>query len=294
MVFGGATNIGRSRCRGCRGEGVPPRAGRRGMPMLGVCLGAQLLAEAAGGSVRRARAAGDRLVEVALDAGDDPLMGGLPERFTAFGGTRTRPCPPTGRGARAQRRLPAGVPAGGTPAVGDPVPRRGLRRPTAPLDRALPHGPRRGRLGSTPRRCWPRASRGWTSGTSWAAALCARFLDAADAMSTVRGRARDCSRRFEADGVEGALATSLPTRCWRSGPRRPPSPTPTRASQGGRALLRRLRGRARRSALRAARYPRGVARGGDPHRVAERRWARPPVLPVEQDSADVLRGPRAG
>jgi GMP synthase (glutamine-hydrolysing) len=59
---------------------------RRGTPVLGVCLGAQLLAEAAGAQPRRASAPEIGWYEVSLtgDAADDPLVAALPERFEAF------------------------------------------------------------------------------------------------------------------------------------------------------------------------------------------------------------------
>ena len=58
----------------------------RGVPTLGVCLGAQLVSEAAGGSPRRAPEPEIGWVEVELtpEGRADPLLGALPERFEAF------------------------------------------------------------------------------------------------------------------------------------------------------------------------------------------------------------------
>jgi GMP synthase (glutamine-hydrolysing) len=57
-----------------------------GVPILGVCLGSQLVAEAAGALPRRAREPeiGWREVELTPEAADDPLLGALPPRFDAF------------------------------------------------------------------------------------------------------------------------------------------------------------------------------------------------------------------
>jgi GMP synthase (glutamine-hydrolysing) len=56
------------------------------MPLLAVCLGAQLLAEAAGGSARRASRPeiGWHEVEVTAEGEADPVIGPLAPSFTAF------------------------------------------------------------------------------------------------------------------------------------------------------------------------------------------------------------------
>jgi GMP synthase-like glutamine amidotransferase len=58
-----------------------------GTPMLGVCFGSQLLAEACGGVVRPAGRAeiGWNEIELTPEGRDDPLLGFLPERFEGFG-----------------------------------------------------------------------------------------------------------------------------------------------------------------------------------------------------------------
>jgi GMP synthase (glutamine-hydrolysing) len=58
----------------------------RGAPVLGVCLGAQLIAKAAHAKVgpAREREIGWYDVELTPEAADDPIFSGLPERFAAF------------------------------------------------------------------------------------------------------------------------------------------------------------------------------------------------------------------
>jgi GMP synthase-like glutamine amidotransferase len=56
------------------------------IPLLGMCLGCQLVAEAGGGTARRAGEPEIGWHEVMLtpDAADDPILGGLRQRFEAF------------------------------------------------------------------------------------------------------------------------------------------------------------------------------------------------------------------
>jgi GMP synthase (glutamine-hydrolysing) len=69
-----------------------------GMPILAVCLGCQLLAEAAGGLARRAPEPeiGWLDVEVTEDGATDPVIGPLAPRFTAFQWHSYEAVPPGG------------------------------------------------------------------------------------------------------------------------------------------------------------------------------------------------------
>jgi GMP synthase-like glutamine amidotransferase len=88
MVFGGAMNVDQEEAN----PWLRPEKGFLGhllseeIPVLGVCLGAQLLAEAAGAQPRRAPEPEIGWFEIALTPGahDDPVLGELPDRFEGF------------------------------------------------------------------------------------------------------------------------------------------------------------------------------------------------------------------
>jgi GMP synthase (glutamine-hydrolysing) len=88
VVLGASANPDEDTAKAWLGEVRNLLAGLldRGVPTLGVCLGAELLAQAAGGSALRMEAPEIGWVEIELtpDAVDDPLLGSLPGRFPSF------------------------------------------------------------------------------------------------------------------------------------------------------------------------------------------------------------------
>jgi GMP synthase (glutamine-hydrolysing) len=88
MVFGGAMHVDQEEANPwLRGEKeFLRRLLSQRVPVLGICLGAQLLAEAAGGAPRRARQPEIGWHGVELDSGadGDPLLGPLPDSFESF------------------------------------------------------------------------------------------------------------------------------------------------------------------------------------------------------------------
>jgi GMP synthase-like glutamine amidotransferase len=89
LVFGGGMHVDQEeRHPWLRGEKAFLRELlQRRTPILGVCLGAELLAEAAGAPARRATQPeiGWHEIELTPEASGDPLLGPLPQRFEGFG-----------------------------------------------------------------------------------------------------------------------------------------------------------------------------------------------------------------
>ena len=106
MVFGGAMNVDQEdRHPWLRGEKALLGAlAAAGVPLLGVCLGAQLLAEATGGQARRAAEPEIGWREVTLEpaASGDPVLGGLPDRFHSFQWHSYEASPPAGASVLAR------------------------------------------------------------------------------------------------------------------------------------------------------------------------------------------------
>ena len=85
LVFGGAMHPDQDEEHGWLGREHDFLAQHleRGTPLLGVCLGAQMIARAAGAAVRPARASEVGWLPVERTA-DDPVLDVLPRRFDAF------------------------------------------------------------------------------------------------------------------------------------------------------------------------------------------------------------------
>jgi GMP synthase (glutamine-hydrolysing) len=88
LVFGGAMNVDEARTHEWLGgeKELLRELLVRATPVLGVCLGAQLLAEVAGGGATRAATPeiGWVPVELTAEARSDALLGSLPARFESF------------------------------------------------------------------------------------------------------------------------------------------------------------------------------------------------------------------
>ena len=161
----------------------------RRVPVLGVCLGAQLLAEAAGGEVRRAAEPEIGWSEVTLEpAGTgDPLMAALGERFTSFQWHSYEAHPPPGSELLARSPLClqayrlAGLPAWGIQFHAE------VDRPTLEhWIRDYRSDPDAVRIGLDPDALLEESKPAVAAWNDMGRALCGRFLDAAKGYSGVR------------------------------------------------------------------------------------------------------------
>ncbi len=88
LVFGGAMHVDQEERHGWLREedAYLRRLVEEGVPVLGVCLGGQLLAKALGATVRRMPSPeiGWHEVELTPEAAGDPVFAALPERFDSF------------------------------------------------------------------------------------------------------------------------------------------------------------------------------------------------------------------
>jgi GMP synthase (glutamine-hydrolysing) len=88
LVFGGAMHVDQEDSHGWLREedAYLRRSVEAGVPVLGVCLGGQLLAKALDAPVRRMPSPeiGWHEVELTPEAGEDPVFGALPRRFHSF------------------------------------------------------------------------------------------------------------------------------------------------------------------------------------------------------------------
>jgi len=100
LTFGGAMNVDEEAKHGWlrKEKALLAELLERGTPLLAVCLGTQLLAEAAGGKAGRASRPeiGWLEVELADEAAADPVLGPLAPRFEAFQWHSYEALPPSG------------------------------------------------------------------------------------------------------------------------------------------------------------------------------------------------------
>lgn len=100
IVLGGAVNADQDERHPwlSREKALLERLVQRGVPLLGVCLGAQLLAAAAGGEALRASEPEIGWREVSLEpaACEDPLLAPLPERLSTLQWHSYEAVPPPG------------------------------------------------------------------------------------------------------------------------------------------------------------------------------------------------------